>query len=250
MASLVLSQAELDIIDGHYLNTLQNLLKLYTKTPRSIVYFLAGSLPASAILHQRQLGLLSMICHPTSDPLNSHANYVLTHAQTCAKSWFTQVRGICKLYGLPHPLQLLASPVPKARFKKLVTARVTEYCQNLFKAEALSLGSLSLFNQAFHSLTNPHPMWSAAGSNPHEVNNSIVLSRMISGRYRTERLARFWSENRTGYCQAYACEEIVGDLPHLLLHCPALQPQRDSLYRKGSCIPRSAQSGPESSVLL
>ena len=74
-------------------------------------------------------------------------------------------------------------------------------------------------------------MWKAAGSNPHEVNKTVVLSRMISGRYRTEKLSRFWTDNRLGYCLASTCHQVVGDLPHLLLHCPSLQPLRASLYR-------------------
>ena len=54
---------------------------------------------------------------------------------------------------------------------------------------------------------------------------------MISGRYRTEKLSRFWSDNRLGHCLASTCDQVVGDLPHLLLHCPSLQALRASLYR-------------------
>ena len=51
LASLVLNKAELHIIDNHYQNTIQNLQRLHSRTPRCIVYFLAGSLPGEAILH-------------------------------------------------------------------------------------------------------------------------------------------------------------------------------------------------------
>ena len=231
LASLVLRQAELDIIDGHYLGTLRSLLKLYSKTPRSIVYFLAGSLPARALLHLRQLSLFAMICHLQEDPLHSHACYVYHHTKSCSKSWFMQLRDICKQYMLPHPLHLLTNPVPKRRFKKIVTEKVTEYWQKQLVEEVLSLSSLSHFNPAYHALSQPHPMWQAAGSNPHEVNKTLVLSKMISGRYRTEKLSRFWSDNRLGYCMASTCDQVVGDLPHLLLHCPSLHALRASLYR-------------------
>ena len=52
---------------------------------------------------------------------------------------------------------------------------------------------------------------------------------MISGRYRTESLCRFWSDNRQGYCLATTCSQTVRDLEHLLLHCPALQLVRNSI---------------------
>ena len=41
LASLVLSKAEIAIIDHNYQRTLQNLQRLHAKTPRSFVYFLA-----------------------------------------------------------------------------------------------------------------------------------------------------------------------------------------------------------------
>ena len=80
VASLVLSQAELNIIDGHYLKTLQMLLRLHDRTPRSIVYYLAGSLPAKAFIHQRQMSLFAMVCHV--------AQHVLLHSKVNKRSWF------------------------------------------------------------------------------------------------------------------------------------------------------------------
>ena len=57
LASLVLNKAETKIIDKHYQYTIQNLQRLHQKTPRCIIFFLAGSLPGEAILHMRQLTL-------------------------------------------------------------------------------------------------------------------------------------------------------------------------------------------------
>jgi hypothetical protein len=78
LAALVLSKAEIGILDSHYLNILQNLQRLHDKTPRAVVLFMAGSLPGEAILHMKQLTLFSMICRLPGDPLHAHAHYVLT----------------------------------------------------------------------------------------------------------------------------------------------------------------------------
>ena len=99
LSSLVLSQTELNVIDGHYLFTLQKLLRLHERTPRAMIYLLAGSLPASALIHQRQMSLFSMICHLKDDPLNKHAQYVIMHLQKSCRSWFMQVKDICLQYG-------------------------------------------------------------------------------------------------------------------------------------------------------
>ena len=243
LASLVLTEAELDIVDAHYLTTLQGLLRLHKRTPRSIVYFLSGSLPARAMLHQRQMTLLSMICHLKEDPLFLHAKYILEHHGSSSKSWFIQMRKVCLQYGLPHPLQLLNCPLSKIRMKTLAKTRITEYWQKVLSAEATSLPSLAHFNPHMHQLTNPHPVWAAAASNPYEINKATILCRMISGRYRTERLSRFWSDNKEGYCLSPPCHSqgVHGDLEHLLLHCPALETVRVNLYHmwlaKASILP-------------
>ena len=44
---------------------------------------------------------------------------------------------------------------------------------------------------------------------------------MLSGRYRTERLRRHWSQNRDGHCLLPTCWETSEDLEHILVRCPA-----------------------------
>ena len=81
-AGLVLTKSEENILDNHYTGTLKKLLKVCPNTPRSFVHFMCGSLPVSAFLHLRQLGLFSMISRLTDDPLNLQARNVLTtHSQ-------------------------------------------------------------------------------------------------------------------------------------------------------------------------
>ena len=53
---------------------------------------------------------------------------------------------------------------------------------------------------------------------------------MLSGRYRTDRLARHWtSDNPNGLCRLPGCSGQVGDLVHILLHCPALAHSREKM---------------------
>ena len=232
LATLVLNKTEMQIIDRHYQYTIQNLQRLHMKTPRSIVFFLAGSLPGEALLHMRQLSLFSMICHLPDDPLHQHAKYALSCLPPSSLSWFQQVRDICLQYNLPHPLVLLEKPVAKNRFKKLVKAKVTEYWQHLLAAECSSptMSSLRYFDPFKASLLHPHPMWTSAAGNSFECSKSTVLARMVSGRYRTEMMCRFWSSNRSGHCLADTCQTVSGDLEHLLIVCPALQHIRHRLH--------------------
>ena len=54
----------------------------------------------------------------------------------------------------------------------------------------------------------------------------LTQCRMLSGRYRTELLARHWSSNRSGYCLAPTCTLVYEDLAHILISCPAYMTTR------------------------
>ena len=232
LASLVLSSAEVKIIDGHFKKILQNLQRLHLNTPRSVVYFMAGSLPGEAVLHIKQLSLFSMICHLPTDPLHHHAKYVLSEAPLSAKSWFFQIRDLCLKYKLPPPAHLLQNPPAKKPFKKEVKLRVLDYWQHLLRAEIVKLTSLNYITPQYYSLSQPHPIWTTSASNPFECAKSTVLARMASGRYRTEALCRHWtSSNRQGFCTAPTCSQVLGDLEHLLIVCPALDNVRSRLQQ-------------------
>ena len=98
--------------DQHWLTTLRNILKTHQGTPQSVIFFLSGNLPGKAQLHLKQLSIFSIITRLPSDPLHKRAKHVLTSGFSSCKSWLFQVRDICVLYNLPHPLQLLSSKQP------------------------------------------------------------------------------------------------------------------------------------------
>ena len=156
-----------------------------------------------------------MICHLKDDPLNEHARHVLLLTNFCSRSWFVQVKDICLMYGLPHPLQLLDNPPEKDPFKRLVKKTIVKYWHDILTREAQQLHSLCHFNPLVHSLTHPHPLWMAAGSGPYKVNKATILARMISGRYRTEKLCWFWSDNPGGYCPN-ATDSLIADKTTML----------------------------------
>ena len=232
LSSLVLNSGEVKIIDKHYQFTLQSLQRLHQRTPRSIIFFLAVSLPGEAHLHLKQLTLFSMICHLPEDPLHHHAKYAMTNLAPSSLSWFHQIRNICLQYSLPHPFTLLETPLSKTRFNNLAKLMVTEYWRQVLVAECTSpsLSSLRYFDPLKASLSQPHPIWTSTAGNGYECGKGTILARMVSGRYRTEMMCRFWSTNKEGYCLAPTCNLVHGDLEHLLVVCPALDHVRHRLH--------------------
>ena len=77
------------------------------------------------------------------------------------------------------------------------------------------------------SLSQPHPIWTTAGSNPYEVSKAIQQARFLSGRYRTENLCRHWSANKQGLCLAPTCHNEEESVEHILINCSAYHQVRD-----------------------
>ena len=229
LGSLYLNQSEISLIDTHYKSSLESLQKLYPKSPASFVLFMAGSLPGTAIIHLRQLTLFSMICRMPSDPLNLHARYTLVSSKPSTHSWFHQIRDLCLQYCLPHPMVLLDNQPTKEQFKKLAKTHVHDFWETKLRVDAAALPSLEYFRPSFMSLDKPHPLWTTAGSSPYEVNKACIQAKMLSGRYRTEKLCRYWSTNTNGFCLAPSCMETIEDLEHILTTCKSMETTRVKL---------------------
>ena len=59
-----------------------------------------------------------------------------------------------------------------------------------------------------------------------------IVARMLSGRYRTDRLTRHWnSDNPQGLCRLPECTNQEGDLAHILLECSALANSRRNMIK-------------------
>ena len=111
LAALILSKSELTSPDHHYKLSLERLQKLYPCTPRCVVFFLAGSLPASAILHMKQFTLLGMISRIGPDTiLHRHGLNILNSTTPKKHSWFSPIQTLAAQYSLPDPATIRLSP--------------------------------------------------------------------------------------------------------------------------------------------
>ena len=69
----------------------------------------------------------------------------------------------------------------------------------------------------------------STGDSGYEVSKLIVQLKLLSGRYRTERLCQFWSDNREGVCLFNTCLGQSDTVDHIVSVCPALQHVRDRM---------------------
>ena len=232
LSSQVLSKTEINLVSHHHKKTLINLQRLHAKTPDPVVFFLAGSLPGSAVHHQRQLTIFGMIARLPGSLLHKLAVRMLTVSRPSSMSWFVQIRDICLKYSLPHPLSLLQNPPTKATYKHLVKSKVLDYWENELRLKATPMRSLQFFKPEFMSLSKAHTIWATSKNSPYETNKAIIQARLLSGRYRTESLCRHWSDNTAGVCLLHSCfkNQMMEDVSHILVICASLASVRDRLF--------------------
>ena len=73
------------------------------------------------------------------------------------------------------------------------------------------------------SLSKPHPMWQTANTS-YKVNKCVVVSRMLSGRFRCGSLLKHFYTHLSGICDLCSIEQE--DLPHILVpRSPKLYPR-------------------------
>ena len=218
---MYLSRKEIELINTQHNNNVRNIQRLFKGTPRSFYLLTGGSLPGIGLLHQRQLSLFGMICRlPDSNPLFIHASFYFNNSLSY-KSWFKQVDELTKLYKLPTCIELLNLKLDKESFKKQVKLRLADHWQRILREEASKLKSLKYFRPQFYSVLFPSNSYISAGNNRYEIAKVNVQMKMLSGRYRTESLSRFWSENKSGVCLlGDPCTNTMDTIPHILVSCP------------------------------
>ena len=88
IGSLVLNSQESQVVAQHHKETISNLQRLLHKTPRTVIYFLAGSLPGEAFLHLRQFSIFGMVSRLPRSVLHKHAVNVFKNVTLSRSSWF------------------------------------------------------------------------------------------------------------------------------------------------------------------
>ena len=119
-----MKKSEIDMIDNHQKLTVENLLKLHAKTPQCVSSFLAGSLPGTALVHLIILFNFCMTARMPKGILHQQALKYFSSHKPSSRSWFSQVRDICLLYQLPHPLVIMKSEQSKDSLKTQVKRAV------------------------------------------------------------------------------------------------------------------------------
>ena len=228
--TLVLSSPELGVLHHHYKVSIRQILRLSDKTPECFVMLMAGTLPATALLHLAILSLVGMIARRGPDCILNKIGRAALQGGSGSQSWFNQARHITQKYGLPDPLLVLQQPTTKGRWKSTCRSKVLDCWESQYRGEAVHLDSLLHFKSNYFSLSKP-PRILATAQSPYEVSRALTAVRMMSGRYVSDHRTRHWDgANPEGLCRLCPPSQgqpaPQGDLAHQLLLCQGLQEAR------------------------
>ena len=226
-ASLVLTTGETSALHQHYTSCIRQILRVSRYTPECYVMLMAGTLPATALLHLRMLGLLGMVARLGPGGILSKLGRQALLAADTTRSWFVAVRRLTEQYGLQDPLLALQAPDTRRRWKATCKLRVVRWWHVHYCGQATNLLSLRYFNPHFFSLTSPHHTITTA-TTPHQVVRATTVVAMLGGRYVTDYRTRHWDRaNPEGRCRLCPSTPLqpapLGTLEHQLVWCPALE---------------------------
>ena len=147
-------------------------------------------------------------------------------ARDTSNSWFIRIRDLCLRYGLPTPISQLCKQSAKPLFK----SKVIDYHETTLRESTSTLSSLSYFNPHFMSLTKTHPIWTSCSNNSYKVSKSVIEAKLLSGRYRSDRLTRHFQRNTSNGDCRICNEKVPSTIEHLLLQCHSLAATRCNMF--------------------
>ena len=205
-----------------------------TATPA--IYLMSGVLPAVAerdIQIMRLVGQLA-ICSRDLQNVSAIVEQNLSKYDVKFPGWSGVARRTAALYGLPDPLELFQQPWVSKRFGDFAKETISKYWASYLQesAQTYEENSLRLFDSSRLTLTSPHPIWLAAGSNSISVQRATVVSWLLLGVYKT--MERLHTMNKVSSPTCLLCEEgdLVEDQLHFALFCTAFSEIRNFYFKK------------------
>ena len=97
--------------------------------------------------------------------------------------------------------------------------------------DAAEKDSLPYFKPSHMSVLRPHPLWTTSNASSCEVNKSVVVARLLGGRYNSDWHARHWTPtNKEGFCLLCPGLDTPGTVEHLLVTCQSLNSKGIALF--------------------
>jgi len=220
---LPLLKGDKDALDMYHRTVLKHLQHLPLGTSTAAVYLILGQLPATAILARNILTLyVSMIRDPASVECQIIRRQLAVKDQD-SKSWIVTVKELLQNYSLPSSYELFNNPPSKGQWKRTLKVHITRATFEHLKEDARRKVTLNHLNTSKCNPGSLHPVWGTVRDSPHDIVRGCTKVRLLTGQYR---LQADIAKQSGGSPTCPMCRQGSEDLPHFLLDCPVLDPER------------------------
>ena len=188
-----INSTDLDTLETKYRSILRSMQSLPPSTPTPAIYLMMGVLPCVA---ERDVEILRLagqlaICDKELQSVSEILESNLTNEDIQFDGWSGLARRTAAIYGLIDPLELFQNPWPSHRWSQHAKTEVIKYWAQLLRENATSHPSLDMLDTSRLNLVDPHPIWTAAGTNPVSIRKATIVTWLLLNVYRTgERLSQ------------------------------------------------------------
>ena len=226
--AIVPNTDDLKRLDQAHKKSLRRMQGLPDSTAIPGLYLLIGIPTIEALIHIRALCLFRSIIaaekpSPPSIFIKELIQRQLAMKDNSSHSWAAYIRKLLQRYQLPNPSTLISDVPTKKKWAKVVKTAVNDHWLKTLVEEAKCKKSMSFLNAEKCSLSDTHPVWHDLHC-PLDVMKATVKAKMLLQRYPllTSHTAR---NQRSETCML--CKQEPETTSHFLLHCPALQKERN-----------------------
>ena len=160
------------------------------------------------------------ICPPNLQNVTEIVKRNLTVYDLDFTGWSGLLRRTCAIYSLPDPLQYFDHPWDPKRWRTYVKEVVTEYWDNILKANAEGSDTLNLMDLSRLSTSEVHPLWKHAGLNSLNVKKTTIVFWLLLDVFHTNSKLFLFGKRKSEQCDL--CGAPKEDRIHFGLVCPSL----------------------------
>jgi hypothetical protein len=228
METITLNQTELNALEHFHRSTLRQIQNLPPRTAIPGIYILLGALPLEAELDKRRLTLFGAISRDPDTKLGQIALRQLIMKPQSSNSWFTQITEILYKYGLPSPLDIMANPSTKGKWKSQIQQSVNYYWCTKLKMEARSKSTLQYLTVGnMGNKPEPHPLWTSINFCTLDIQRASYHAKMLTGTYTLQMHRNRYTEGAEPAACPLCQSGYPEDIHHFLTTCENSKHIRD-----------------------
>ncbi|CAC5421449.1 unnamed protein product [Mytilus coruscus] len=154
---------------------IKQFLSLNVNVADPAVYILSGLLPLEAEIDIKIITLFGNITRSERSSIEWQlAERQLQIKTYSSNSWFIELKKICAKYEILDLLQYLENPLPKIKWKKMITTKIHKYWEDAITSKMKGYSTLRYLKDEY-DIGKTYPLLKTASANKTEIKKNIFV---------------------------------------------------------------------------